>query len=265
MDERATRSSREDGTTATERFKESVMNRVEPSKYEDSQGTLSKLLQFGTVEEYQGEFEKLRKFFGSRPATLGNVFLVARTIEDRLDDQAARVAGTMDKTFGNHGGDESESSGQILGKTSLVHMDDFCIDEDKHDSIRLIGVAINSDVADFGSKISDGGSLGERFKESVMNRVEPSKYEDPQGTLSKLLQFGTVEEYQARVAGTMAKTFGNHGGDESESSGLETLTEEDDQSFAEEESYLSGEQYFLSKQIMMDEDELNLLRPDFVL
>ncbi|GKE70386.1 hypothetical protein Tco_1528458 [Tanacetum coccineum] len=70
--------------------------------------------------------------------------------------------------------------------------------------------------------------------------------------------------YQRSVAGTTAKTFGNHGGDESESSGPVTPTEKDDQSFVEEESYLSGNQYFLSKQIMMDEDELNLLRPDFV-
>nr|GEX85083.1 RNA-directed DNA polymerase, eukaryota, reverse transcriptase zinc-binding domain protein [Tanacetum cinerariifolium] len=111
----------------------------------------------------------------SRPTTLGDVFLLARTIKARLDDQAALVACTMAKTFGNHGGDESESSGlefisqtdefiiiegQILGKTSLVHMDDFCIDLDQHGSVRLIDVAINSDVADFGSKVPDSGSLG---------------------------------------------------------------------------------------------------------
>ncbi|GKA51606.1 hypothetical protein Tco_0744802 [Tanacetum coccineum] len=136
------------------------MNRFGPSKYEYPQGELSKLLQLGTVEEYQGEFEKLtnqREFFGSRPTTLGDVFLMARTIKARLDDQAAPVAGTMAKTFGNHGGDESESSGSV------------------------------------------------------------------------------------------------------------TPTEEDDHSFAEEESYLSGDQHFLLKQIMMDEDELNLLRLNFVL
>ncbi|GJZ34751.1 hypothetical protein Tco_0580568 [Tanacetum coccineum] len=39
--------------------------------------------------------------------------------------------------------------------------------------------------------------------------------------------------------------------------------EDDDQSFAED-SYLFGDQYFLSKKILMDEDKLNLLRPDFV-
>ncbi|GKG18739.1 hypothetical protein Tco_0373037 [Tanacetum coccineum] len=54
-----------------------------------------------------------REFFGSRPTTLGDVFLLARTIEARLDDQAAPVAGTTAKTFGNHGGDESKSSGPV--------------------------------------------------------------------------------------------------------------------------------------------------------
>nr|GEV67525.1 hypothetical protein [Tanacetum cinerariifolium] len=41
------------------RFKESVPNHFRPSKYEDLQGALSKLLQLATVKEYQREFEKL--------------------------------------------------------------------------------------------------------------------------------------------------------------------------------------------------------------
>jgi hypothetical protein len=40
-------------------FLESVKNRFGPSKYEDRQGALSKLLQTGTVPQYQSEFEKL--------------------------------------------------------------------------------------------------------------------------------------------------------------------------------------------------------------
>ncbi|GJR49391.1 ty3-gypsy retrotransposon protein [Tanacetum coccineum] len=40
-------------------FVENVRNRFGPSKYEDPQGTLSKLLQTGTVAQYQSEFEKL--------------------------------------------------------------------------------------------------------------------------------------------------------------------------------------------------------------
>ncbi|GJU90377.1 AIG1-like protein [Tanacetum coccineum] len=56
-------------------FVESVKNRFGPSKYKDLQGALSKLLQLGTVEDYQREFEKLMN-------------------RARLDDQAAPVAGT---------------------------------------------------------------------------------------------------------------------------------------------------------------------------
>nr|GFB40295.1 Ty3/gypsy retrotransposon protein [Tanacetum cinerariifolium] len=41
------------------RFVESFKNRFGPSKYEDPQGALLKLLQLGTVEDYQREFEKL--------------------------------------------------------------------------------------------------------------------------------------------------------------------------------------------------------------
>ncbi|GKD64808.1 F-box/kelch-repeat protein SKIP30, partial [Tanacetum coccineum] len=46
--------------TTWARFEESVKNRFRPSKYEDPRGgALSKLLQLGTVEDYQREFEKL--------------------------------------------------------------------------------------------------------------------------------------------------------------------------------------------------------------
>ncbi|GJZ89994.1 hypothetical protein Tco_0661921 [Tanacetum coccineum] len=44
---------------AEARFEESVKNCFGPSKYEDMRGALSKLLQLGTVEDYQREFEKL--------------------------------------------------------------------------------------------------------------------------------------------------------------------------------------------------------------
>ncbi|GKA85439.1 hypothetical protein Tco_0807093, partial [Tanacetum coccineum] len=66
------------------------------------------------------------------------------------------------------------TEGQILGKTSMVHMDDFCIDEDQHGSVRLIGVAINSDVADFGSEVRDIGSLGvcELWKSSFASHIK---------------------------------------------------------------------------------------------
>ncbi|GKF15004.1 hypothetical protein Tco_0056466 [Tanacetum coccineum] len=63
-------------------FEESVKNRFGPSKYEDPQGALSKLLQLGTVEDCQREFEKLmNKFLVSRPTTLGDAFSLARITE----------------------------------------------------------------------------------------------------------------------------------------------------------------------------------------
>ncbi|GKC31288.1 retrotransposon-related protein, partial [Tanacetum coccineum] len=125
--------------TDWERFKESVMNRFGPSKYEDPQGALSKLLQRGTIEEYQCEFEKLmnrvtgisdsllisyyiyglklhlqRELLVSKPTTFGDVFSLARIIEARFDDQAASVAGTSAGLEANkvvNDGDDSESSG----------------------------------------------------------------------------------------------------------------------------------------------------------
>ncbi|GKC30486.1 ty3-gypsy retrotransposon protein, partial [Tanacetum coccineum] len=93
-------------------FLESVRNHFGPSKYEDLQGTLSKLLQIGTVAQYQGEFEKLmnratnvsetllisfyisglkpnlqRELLVVKPATLGEAFSLARVTESRLEDQ----------------------------------------------------------------------------------------------------------------------------------------------------------------------------------
>ncbi|GJW67412.1 hypothetical protein Tco_0121836 [Tanacetum coccineum] len=90
----------------------SVRNRFGPSKYEDPQGTLSKLLQIGTVTQYQGEFEKLmnratnvsetllisfyisglkpnlqRELLVAKPAMLGKAFSLARVTESRLEDQ----------------------------------------------------------------------------------------------------------------------------------------------------------------------------------
>ncbi|GJR01955.1 ty3-gypsy retrotransposon protein [Tanacetum coccineum] len=98
--------------TTWDGFLESVQNRFGPCKYEDPQGTLSKLLQKGTVAHNQSEFEKLmnrvtdvseallisfyvsglkpaiqRELLVSKPASLGDAFSLARVTEARLDDQ----------------------------------------------------------------------------------------------------------------------------------------------------------------------------------
>ncbi|GJZ44240.1 hypothetical protein Tco_0591495 [Tanacetum coccineum] len=54
-----------------------------------------------------------REFLVSRPTTLGDAFSLSLITKARLDDQAAPVVGTTTKTFGNNGGDESESSGPV--------------------------------------------------------------------------------------------------------------------------------------------------------
>ncbi|GJV24997.1 ty3-gypsy retrotransposon protein [Tanacetum coccineum] len=56
--------------TTWARFEESVKNRSGPSKYEDPRGALSKLLQLGTVKDYQGEFEKLMNRVRDTPDSL---------------------------------------------------------------------------------------------------------------------------------------------------------------------------------------------------
>ncbi|GJZ53954.1 ty3-gypsy retrotransposon protein, partial [Tanacetum coccineum] len=94
-------------------FLDSVRNHFGPSKYEDPQGVLSKLLQLGTIAQYQGEFEKLmnrvmdisenllisfyisglkptiqRELLIAKPTTLGDAFSLACITKARLEDQA---------------------------------------------------------------------------------------------------------------------------------------------------------------------------------
>ncbi|GJY22842.1 ty3-gypsy retrotransposon protein [Tanacetum coccineum] len=102
--------------TSWKGFLESVQNRFDPCKYEDPQGALSKLLQTGTIAQYQSEFEKLmnrvtdisegllisfyvsglkpslqRELLVSKPTSLGDAFALARVTEARLDSQVAHT------------------------------------------------------------------------------------------------------------------------------------------------------------------------------
>nr|GEX36989.1 probable pre-mRNA-splicing factor ATP-dependent RNA helicase DEAH5 [Tanacetum cinerariifolium] len=97
-----------------EEFITSVRNRFGPSKYEDPQGALSKLLQTETVAHYQSQYEKLmnrvtdvsetllisfyisglkpaiqRELLISRPSTLGDAFALARITEARFGPSGA--------------------------------------------------------------------------------------------------------------------------------------------------------------------------------
>ncbi|GJV51973.1 hypothetical protein Tco_1447714 [Tanacetum coccineum] len=74
--------------TAQEGFLESVRNRFGPCKYEDPQRALSKLLQKGTVAQYQGLKPSLqRELLVAKPTSLGDAFSLARGMEARLKDQ----------------------------------------------------------------------------------------------------------------------------------------------------------------------------------
>ncbi|GKA74826.1 harbinger transposase-derived nuclease domain-containing protein [Tanacetum coccineum] len=120
--------------TTWARFEESVRNCFGPSEYEDPNGALSKLLQLRT-----------REFLVSRPTTLGDAFSLSLITEARLDDQAAPVAGTMTKTFGNNGGDESESSGPVTPTSDSESSDEVemkVLVDGKQDEAKVVKVVV---------------------------------------------------------------------------------------------------------------------------
>ncbi|GJX28051.1 ty3-gypsy retrotransposon protein, partial [Tanacetum coccineum] len=104
-----------------EGFLESVRNRFGLCKYEDPQRSLSKLLQTGTMVQYQSEFEKLmnrvidisenllissyisglkptlqHELLVTKPTSLGEAFSLARVIKARLEYQRPTL--TIDNT-----------------------------------------------------------------------------------------------------------------------------------------------------------------------
>ncbi|GJX70629.1 hypothetical protein Tco_0307800 [Tanacetum coccineum] len=103
-------------------FEESVKNRFGPSKYEDPQWALSKLLQLGVVEDYQLEFVKLmnkvtdipdsllisfyisglklnlqHELLVSRPTMLGDAFSLACITEARFEAIAEKEQNIKEK------------------------------------------------------------------------------------------------------------------------------------------------------------------------
>ncbi|GJY77843.1 retrotransposon-related protein [Tanacetum coccineum] len=130
--------------TTWSRFEESVKNCFGPSKYEDPHGALLKLLQLGTVEDYQREFEKLmnrvtdipdsllisfyisglklnlqRELLVSKPTTLGDAFSLARITKARLEDQSAPASVTTAKPFSNVG-NQRQSTPRLGGTSPAV-------------------------------------------------------------------------------------------------------------------------------------------------
>ncbi|GJY00541.1 ty3-gypsy retrotransposon protein [Tanacetum coccineum] len=120
-------------------FLESVRNRFGPSKYEDPQGTLSKLLQIGTVAQYQSEFEKLmnrvtdisetllisffisglkptlqRELLVAKPTTLGEAFSLAKVTEAQLEDQRSPTVSHL-TTIATGGGLQKQTTSRLSG------------------------------------------------------------------------------------------------------------------------------------------------------
>nr|GFA13738.1 Ty3/gypsy retrotransposon protein [Tanacetum cinerariifolium] len=108
--------------TTWARFEESVKNRFGPSKYKDPRRALLKLLQLGTIKDYQREFEKLinrvtdipdsllislhisglklnlqHEFLLSRPTTLGNAFSLAGITDARFEAIAEKEQNIKEK------------------------------------------------------------------------------------------------------------------------------------------------------------------------
>ncbi|GJY58212.1 hypothetical protein Tco_0458104 [Tanacetum coccineum] len=123
--------------TNRDAFLDSVKNRFGLSKYEDPQGALSKLLQIGTVAQYQSEFEKLmnrvtnisenllisfyvsglklnlqRELLVAKPTNLGDAFALARVTEARLDYQRVSII-SQATTVASEGGSQKTQSSQI--------------------------------------------------------------------------------------------------------------------------------------------------------
>ncbi|GJW62096.1 C2 calcium/lipid-binding domain-containing protein CaLB [Tanacetum coccineum] len=67
-----------------------------------------------------------------------------------------------------------------------------------HQRLRIVGFNLEDAVVEWFRWMTRNGLITTwaKFEESVKNRFGPSKYEDPEGALSKLLQLGTVEDYQ---------------------------------------------------------------------
>ncbi|GKD37650.1 ty3-gypsy retrotransposon protein [Tanacetum coccineum] len=134
--------------TTWDGFLESVRNRFGPCKYEDPQWAVSKLLQIGTVAQYQSKFEKLmnrvtdifeglllsfyisgpkttlqRELLVSKPTSLGDGFYLTRVMKARWDDQgvtATTSKSTTTKYTINTEQEDAMESGDILILNSLV-------------------------------------------------------------------------------------------------------------------------------------------------
>ncbi|GKE31154.1 ty3-gypsy retrotransposon protein [Tanacetum coccineum] len=222
--------------TTWDRFVESVKSHFGPSKYKYPQRALSKLLQLGTVEDYQREFENLmnrvtdipdsllisfyisglklnlqHELLVSRPTTLGDVFSLARIIEAHFEAIAKKEKEQVVKKKTNTILLLQSELASPKIKGSLNADEDIGVDE--------VSSAIDG-VFDMGKSNVESMEVRSKFGEFSDNKksveevvgvgealrvgedddsgkvMMQSKYKDPQRDLSKLLQLGTMEDYQ---------------------------------------------------------------------
>ncbi|GJR97625.1 retrotransposon protein, putative, ty1-copia subclass [Tanacetum coccineum] len=135
--------------TTWDRFMESVKSHFGSSKYKDPKGALSKLLQLGTLEDYQQEFEKLmnrvtdipdsllisfnisglklnlqHELLLSRPTTLGDAFSLARITEARLEVIAKKEHNIIEKADTTLSLPIEKVSPMVKGPLDARHVDE---------------------------------------------------------------------------------------------------------------------------------------------
>ncbi|GJR04995.1 ty3-gypsy retrotransposon protein [Tanacetum coccineum] len=184
--------------TTWDRLVESVKSRFGPSKYKDPQGALSKLLQLGTVEDYQREFEKLmnrvtdipnsllisfyilrfklnlqHELLVSRPTMLGDTFSLARIIEAHFKSLNAdeyigvdEVSSVIDGLF-----DMGESNVEIMEVCSKIGK--FSENKKSVEEVVGGGEALRvSEDDDSGNTTIDGGDDAVESKDiSILNSL----------------------------------------------------------------------------------------------
>ncbi|GKD71538.1 hypothetical protein Tco_1325628 [Tanacetum coccineum] len=185
-----------------ELFKESVKNRFGPSKYEDPKGALSKLLQLGTVEDYQREFEKLmNRLLVSIPTTLGDAFSLARITEARFEVIAEKEQNIKEKAYTTLTFPSEEASPVVKGPLdasedtllSLRSEDpNFKIQEKAIEYVRALNAAplkvvFVGSVDEVSGVIEDVFDIDESNVEGMQDRDKFAEFFEDKGSVEKVL------------------------------------------------------------------------------
>ncbi|GJZ08037.1 class II heat shock protein [Tanacetum coccineum] len=212
--------------TTWDRFVESVKIRFGPSKYEDQQGALSKLLQLGTMEDYQREFEKLmnrvtdipnslliyfyilgpklnlqHELLVSRPTMSGDAFSLARIIESSFEAVAEKEQNIKEKANTTLSLPIKEVSHVVKGRLdasedtllSLRSEDpNFKIQEKAVEYVRALNdaplkVVFAGPVDEVSSVIEDVFDIDESNVECMQVRDTFAKFFEDKGSVEKVL------------------------------------------------------------------------------